>query len=206
MEQPRKIGVVTTTSIIALAILFDVISLIPIINIFSGLTAWLIFSTWFYLLGFGLFNSRRIATTGLSLLAEIIPFISSLPTITTGVVYIIFTINHPLINTATKKLDSSFLKRRSIPDHKSSSNYPNNSRVKFSEQSDTSRTQTLKTKDLGLNDLIPIRTVQPQNPGYAKLPDQTNVSLPQRRRLPPDINPAAPYGEEDEWDDLQKTG
>ncbi len=206
MEQPRKIGIITISSMIALALLFDAMSIIPIINLVSGFLAWLVFATWFYLLGLGLANPQRMATMGISFLAEMIPFISMLPTITFGVVIIIALNNHPVAaNIVSQKLPSNKNKNTNSAQQAQPTTLSQKSFQASSQREETPPLPEKKSPTLA--DIVPIRTVQPQDPGYAKLPDETGMTLPQRRRLPPDINPAAPYGEEEDWGELlRKSG
>ncbi len=86
-----------------IAAVFDLISLIPIVNMISSIIAWLIFSTWFYFLGAGLLNPKKFATVSVSFLAELIPFISMLPLTTLGVGVLIFLQNHPVLGKLAHK-------------------------------------------------------------------------------------------------------
>ncbi len=102
-ESNNKIETVTASAMVTMAIIFDFISSIPIINIVSDIIAWLIFTTWFYFLGAGLLNPKKFATISVSFLAELIPFVSMLPLTTVGVCILIFMQNHPALGMLAHK-------------------------------------------------------------------------------------------------------
>ena len=86
----QRINSVTTIFMVTTAIIFDLISLIPIVNIVSELVAYVVFGVWFYLLGVGFMNPKRFATAAVSAVIGFIPFVSMLPELTIAVVVVIF--------------------------------------------------------------------------------------------------------------------
>lgn len=90
--KPQRIDNITAGLMITVAVVFDLISLIPVVNIISAVAATLIFGLWFLLLGIGFANPKRIATWATGLLVEAIPFLSILPGLTIAVAVTIFMI------------------------------------------------------------------------------------------------------------------
>lgn len=85
-QKPQRINNFQGASLILVAIILDLLSLIPVVNILVSGLAVLIFGVWFYMLGVGFINPRRFAAAAMSFLVEIIPFISWLPGITVAVI------------------------------------------------------------------------------------------------------------------------
>ena len=83
--RPQRIDNITAGLMIAVAVVLDLISLIPFVNLISGLAATLIFGLWFFFRGVGFVNPRRIATWAAGLIVEAIPFLSILPGLTIAV-------------------------------------------------------------------------------------------------------------------------
>ena len=92
-KKPKKIDIITASVMVVIALAFDLLSLIPIVSILTGFTAWLIFLVWFYLLGFDPFEKRRLGVAMSSFVLEIFPIISILPLITAGLITNIIMIN-----------------------------------------------------------------------------------------------------------------
>lgn len=86
-----------------IAAVFDLISLIPFVNVVSSVIAWMIFTVWFYFLGAGLLNPKKFATVSISFLAELIPLVSMLPMTFLGVGLLIFLQNNPLLGKLAHK-------------------------------------------------------------------------------------------------------
>jgi hypothetical protein len=88
-RKPQRIGIVSIIFLIITAIIFDLISLIPFVNIVSGLIAYAVFGIWFYILGVGFMNPKRFATAAVSAVIGFIPFLSMLPELTIAVIVVI---------------------------------------------------------------------------------------------------------------------
>lgn len=93
MAKEKKIGLLNAGAMTVVAVLFDILSFIPYLNILTGILAWTIFTIWFFILGFGFINIRRFGIMLASLATEVTPFASMLPTLTVGVVAMILMIN-----------------------------------------------------------------------------------------------------------------
>jgi len=85
----QRINSVAIIFMVAIAIIFDLISLIPFVNIVSELIAYAIFGLWFYLLGVGFMNPKRFAVAAVSAIIGFIPFLSMLPELTVAVIVVI---------------------------------------------------------------------------------------------------------------------
>lgn len=85
-KKPERIGLVTMIFAPMLALLFDLLSsFIPIV----GSILWIVFAIWFFILGISPLNLKRLATMLSSVVIELIPLVSILPSITVGVIAII---------------------------------------------------------------------------------------------------------------------
>ena len=91
--------------LISVALFFDLLSFVPIVNFVSSLFAWLTFSLWFYLRGASFMHPGRLATAATSAVLEFIPFVSWLPTITAGVIGLIVMVKLEDRMPALKKLN-----------------------------------------------------------------------------------------------------
>lgn len=206
-KQTPKIGAVTTASMIFLALIFDAISLIPFVNLTSAFVAWLIFGTWFYLLGLGFANPRRIATIGTSFLIEFIPIISMIPSITFGVWFIIFSHNHPVLKQINKKPSLAGAKKiNQLKQMRHGSNLVKENTQPRVEGNNilNYNNQPKKTEAENIIELAQTKTVPPTKPDYAKKPNEAGLPIPQQRRLPPDINPTGNYGNEEGDQEVRK--
>jgi hypothetical protein len=67
----------------------DLITLIPLVGTFIGWIFWIFFSMYMVFSGIGL-RSKNIITGGISTIIELVPGLQMLPSITTGVLMIIF--------------------------------------------------------------------------------------------------------------------
>ncbi|MEA1929547.1 MAG: hypothetical protein U9M92_01500 [Patescibacteria group bacterium] len=81
-----KISWLSAAFLIVVALVLDLISLIPIVNIIVAPTAWIIFGLWLYILGVGLLNMRRLAAPIISLIIEVIPAVSVIPSLTLAMI------------------------------------------------------------------------------------------------------------------------
>jgi hypothetical protein len=87
--KPQRINSLNAGLLILAAIIFDLLSIIPLINVITAFVAWLIFGVWFYLLGVGFMNPKRFATIAVSLIIGVIPVLSVLPELTVAIIAII---------------------------------------------------------------------------------------------------------------------
>lgn len=71
------------------ALFFDLLSLIPFLNVIVAPIAWITVTLWLYLEGVSPLSGRRLATIGVSFIVGLIPILSMLPEITLAVVAII---------------------------------------------------------------------------------------------------------------------
>lgn len=75
--------------LVILSILADLFTLIPGIGIAVGPIFWSLANFYFWKSGLGFVNSGRLATSAISAVAEVIPAIQELPTITVAMIGII---------------------------------------------------------------------------------------------------------------------
>jgi hypothetical protein len=85
-----RIGNGSAIVLLMLAVVNDGLSIIPIIGGIFGGFHWILVSIYLSLRGFKLINARRLTTTALSFIAEVLPVIQILPTLTLGTAAIIF--------------------------------------------------------------------------------------------------------------------
>ncbi len=92
-NQPTKpnyrMGRTSIVIIVFLAGVADLLSVIPFVGDFISPIFWLFAAVYFWKNGLGMLNPGRLATSLISLVAEIIPFVQALPTIFAGTVVII---------------------------------------------------------------------------------------------------------------------
>ena len=74
---------------IAFAALADLLSLIPFVGDFVGPIFWVCASIYLWKVGCGLLNARRLATSLISMIAEMIPGVQEFPLILAGIIAII---------------------------------------------------------------------------------------------------------------------
>ncbi len=75
--------------LVFVALLADLLSIIPGVGIAVGPAFWFCVAWYFYYKGFGLLNARRLAPMVVSGLAEILPIVQSLPTIVVGMIILL---------------------------------------------------------------------------------------------------------------------
>lgn len=78
--------------LIGSAIIADLLTLIPLVGILVSPIYWVLINIYLFKSGFGFMNGKRLATSGISAIAEIIPAIQALPTITLATIIIVATI------------------------------------------------------------------------------------------------------------------
>lgn len=84
-----RIGVIGSIGFIGLALIADLFTLIPFVGDVVGPIFWVGASFYLYFKGFGFVNGRRLATSAISLVGELIPAIQELPLILAGAIAII---------------------------------------------------------------------------------------------------------------------
>lgn len=89
MATNYRIGWGTAAVLIITAGMFDLVGAIPIIGSITGPVYWVSLSAFLFTKGFGLINARRLVTSLISLVIEVIPAVQALPAILAGTVAII---------------------------------------------------------------------------------------------------------------------
>ncbi len=95
MEDNRpahKIGTITAFILIFVAILVDLLSLIPLLGSILGPGFWICINIYFWYVGLGIVNARRLASGIISTLIELIPILQWLPSVTLGMILVIIMI------------------------------------------------------------------------------------------------------------------
>lgn len=85
-QEDKKISVSAMAGWVVLALVGDALTFIPFVGIAVGPLFWIVFNYYLHKKGFPIMNGKRFATGAISTIAEIIPAIQALPTITVGVV------------------------------------------------------------------------------------------------------------------------
>ncbi|MEX0918938.1 MAG: hypothetical protein WDZ85_03175 [Candidatus Paceibacterota bacterium] len=85
-ETTYRISRLSASGMIVTALLIDLIALIPIVNLITTATAFMVFGFWFYLKNIPLISTRKMLTYLTAGVLAIIPF---LPGITAGVIAVI---------------------------------------------------------------------------------------------------------------------
>jgi hypothetical protein len=111
MEEPKRnrIGWISGSILVFLALCADLIGLIPLMESFSATIFWLVAGVILWMCGCGLLNWKRLVTAGTSLAIGWVPAIQSLPQITLGILVII------IIVKMEDKTGKSFIKQLSQP-------------------------------------------------------------------------------------------
>ncbi len=84
-----RLGTLSIVALIVAAIVADAITLIPFAGDFIGPAYWVIVSIFLYTNGFGILNARRLSTSVISMVAELIPAVQELPLILAGTIAVI---------------------------------------------------------------------------------------------------------------------
>jgi hypothetical protein len=88
----KKLSLISIGFILLAAGIADLLSLIPFVGILTGTVFWILISVFLWKKGYGFVNGRRLATGGISMLAEWIPAIQAFPLTLVGAVVLIFLI------------------------------------------------------------------------------------------------------------------
>lgn len=81
-----KISNATFGLMIATALFYDLLSIVPVVNWFVAIFAWLTFALWFMILGVGLISPKKVATWGSSAVIGVIPVLAAIPELTLAVI------------------------------------------------------------------------------------------------------------------------
>lgn len=84
-----RIGTAGIVFWVALAALADLFSLIPFVGDIVGPIFWICASIYLWKVGCGLLNARRLATSLISMVAEMIPIVQEFPLILAGMIAVI---------------------------------------------------------------------------------------------------------------------
>src|SRR5688572_26613394 len=88
-KEPR-ISSTSAALLVGTAVVFDVVSAVPAIGqAIAAVGSAVVFGIWFVILGVPLVSPKKLLTWSLAYLVEVIPAISALPAITTGVILMI---------------------------------------------------------------------------------------------------------------------
>jgi hypothetical protein len=88
----QRISNLNAGLMVIVALLFDLVGVVPVLNIVTEFIALLIFGLWFFFLGVGFMNPRRFATVLIATVIELIPIVSILPGLTVAVIITIVTV------------------------------------------------------------------------------------------------------------------
>ncbi len=86
----KRLGSLAIAILLFTGIVADIFTLIPFVGIAVGPIFWIFVSIWLWKSGFGFLNARRIATSAISAVAEVIPVVQEFPLIVVGVIVLIF--------------------------------------------------------------------------------------------------------------------
>lgn len=92
MEQDKKkskIGNIGAAIFIGFAAITDAATFIPLVGDFAGPIFWVLASVYLWKAGLGIINGRRLGTSVISMVAEMVPLVQALPTITVAALAIV---------------------------------------------------------------------------------------------------------------------
>ena len=87
----NRISNKAATLLIGSAIIADALTLIPIVGVVVGPVYWILMNIYSIKSGLGIISGKRLAAGGVSAIAEVIPLVQELPTITLAMVVIVVT-------------------------------------------------------------------------------------------------------------------
>lgn len=116
-KKKYRISNITFILMLFVALILDILSLIPAINVVTLLVGGILFTFWWWKLGLGLIDIKKIINLSIAFIVEIIPVISLLPGILAAVV-VMFVISRfedktGVVVSGALKLNRSSLKGRS---------------------------------------------------------------------------------------------
>jgi hypothetical protein len=88
-QKKHKLGTVAIIVLVVFATIADLLSLIPFVGDLVGPIFWVCVSIYFWKAGMGLINVRKLATSIISMVAELIPAVQELPLILAGIIAVI---------------------------------------------------------------------------------------------------------------------
>jgi hypothetical protein len=88
-QKKHRIGKLSAVILVVVAIIADLITLIPIAGDIVGPIFWVFAGLYFWKSGLGFVNGKRLVTGAISLVAELIPGIQEFPTIALGMIIIV---------------------------------------------------------------------------------------------------------------------
>ncbi len=97
-EAPQKppveyrVGMASSIVFIVIAAFFDLLSVIPLIGGAFGFIFWVIFGIFLYTKGIKMWDGKKMAVSAISFLAELFPFVQTLPTLIAGSIAILLMI------------------------------------------------------------------------------------------------------------------
>ncbi len=91
-KQKERITTTTAMLMVGLAIFFDILSIIPVVNWFTAIAAWLCFFIWFAVLEVRFMTIKRALPAIISFIVELVPILSIIPGLTLGIIVIIIMI------------------------------------------------------------------------------------------------------------------
>ncbi len=80
-----RISIVSAILLVLFAGFFDILSLIPFVGDFVGPLFWVVASLYFWKIGLGIVNGRRLAVGLISMIAELIPVVQEFPSLMVGI-------------------------------------------------------------------------------------------------------------------------
>lgn len=94
-EKPKtkRLGMGESILIVVFALVFDLLSLIPFLNIVVVLVAQGLLALFFFLHGISVFSKKKAVTFTIGTVVELIPFLSMLPALTAQTIAIIILTN-----------------------------------------------------------------------------------------------------------------
>ncbi len=88
-KSKKHIGAAAIAVLVVLAIIADLIGLIPFVEDFAIVVYWFIVAVYLWYKGYGFVNSRRIAVMVIDVVIGMIPGVQALPQITAGIIAVI---------------------------------------------------------------------------------------------------------------------
>ena len=88
-KRRNRIGLVSMIFMPMVAIFFDLLDIIPGINIVAAFGFWIVMAIWLFIMEVSMLSVRRLATAGVSIAIGIFPFLSALPQLTVAIIVII---------------------------------------------------------------------------------------------------------------------
>jgi hypothetical protein len=85
----HKISNLAAAILIFIAVFIDVLTFLPGVGSFFGPAFWVFVNFYFWYIGLGIVNTKRLASGIISSLIEFIPIIQWLPSVTVGIIIVI---------------------------------------------------------------------------------------------------------------------